>query len=337
LHVHLHVVVPDGIFTRESGERAIFHAAPAPTPTELATVVARVATRMVRWLSRHGHLEERDQPDANDDSPAGWLQLSLAGGIFAKLNADGEESEDRDEADSRFGHRARGPMSAEAQGFSLHAGVQMAAADREGRERLFRYCARPSLSQERFSMLPDGRVAYALKKPGRRGATHRVMEPLELMARLAALVPPPWHPLTRFHGVLAPHHAWRSSVVPEGVAEEPAGCRRPHRRAQLPLDLEDPSAPPELQSTKAREKQTNRIDWARLLARTFDIDVLRCPGCGGRLEVIEVVTDQARARWWLARRGLCDEPPRPPRRAAPPQQLRLPFGPPPWPSLRPRA
>jgi hypothetical protein len=62
-------------------------------------------------------------------------------------------------------------------------------------------------------MLPDGRVAYALKKPGRRGATHRVMEPLELMARLAALVPPPWHPLTRFHGVLAPHHAWRSSVV----------------------------------------------------------------------------------------------------------------------------
>jgi hypothetical protein len=115
-------------------------------------------------------------------------------------------------------------MSAEAQGFSLHAGVQMAAADREGRERLFRYCARPSLSQERFSMLPDGRVAYALKKPGRRGTTHRVMEPLELMARLAALVPPPWHPLTRFHGVLAPHHAWRSSVVPEKTAEEPASC-----------------------------------------------------------------------------------------------------------------
>jgi hypothetical protein len=213
LHVHLHVVVPDGVFTREPGERAIFHAAPAPTPTELATVVARVASRMVPWLSRHGHLEERDDPEANAERPAGWLQLSLAGGVFAKLNADGEESEERDEADSRFGHRARGPMSAEAQGFSLHAGVQMAAADREGRERLFRYCARPALSQERFSMLPDGRVAYGLKKPGRRGATHRVMEPLELMARLAALVPPPWHPLTRFHGVLAPHHAWRSSVV----------------------------------------------------------------------------------------------------------------------------
>jgi hypothetical protein len=52
--------------------------------------------------------EERDDPEANAERPAGWLQLSLAGGVFAKLNADGEESEERDQADSRFGHRARG-------------------------------------------------------------------------------------------------------------------------------------------------------------------------------------------------------------------------------------
>jgi hypothetical protein len=56
------------------------------------------------------------------------------------------------------------------------------------------------------------------------------------MARLAAWVPPPWHPLTRFHGVLAPHHAWRSSVVPEKTAEEPTGCRRPHRAVGEPLE-----------------------------------------------------------------------------------------------------
>jgi hypothetical protein len=46
------------------------------------------------------------------------------------------------------------------------------------------------------------------------------MEPLELMARLAALVLPPWQSLTRFHWVLAPHHAWRSSFVPEKTAED---------------------------------------------------------------------------------------------------------------------
>jgi hypothetical protein len=82
--------------------------APAPTAAELATVVARVASRMVRWQSRHGHLEERDDHEANAERPAGWLQLSLAGGTFAKLNADGEESEDRDEADSWCGAAPQG-------------------------------------------------------------------------------------------------------------------------------------------------------------------------------------------------------------------------------------
>ena len=40
------------------------------------------------------------------------------------------------------------------------------------------------------------------------------MTPLELLARLAALVPPPRYPLVRYHGVLAPHSAWRSEIVP---------------------------------------------------------------------------------------------------------------------------
>jgi len=37
------------------------------------------------------------------------------------------------------------------------------------------------------------------------GTTHLVIEPLDFMARLAALVPPPRMHLTRYHGVFAPH------------------------------------------------------------------------------------------------------------------------------------
>jgi hypothetical protein len=46
-----------------------------------------------------------------------------------------------------------------------------------------------------------------------RGASrpHRV-QPLELLARLAGLVPSPRHPLVRFHGVLAPHTCWRARI-----------------------------------------------------------------------------------------------------------------------------
>ncbi|HSQ65331.1 MAG TPA: hypothetical protein VLM85_19060 [Polyangiaceae bacterium] len=37
---------------------------------------------------------------------------------------------------------------------------------------------------------------------------------------------------------------------------------------------------------------TPRIDWPTLLRRTFDIDVLQCPRCEGRLRILAVITDE---------------------------------------------
>ena len=37
-------------------------------------------------------------------------------------------------------------------------------------------------------MLPDGRIAYAIKSPRKR-VTHRILVPVELLARIAALIP----------------------------------------------------------------------------------------------------------------------------------------------------
>lgn len=79
--------------------------------------------------------------------------------------------------------------AARAGGFSLHAGVDIAPHQREKLERL--------------ALTSSGHVCYALKTPYRGGTTHIVLEPLDLMARLAALVPPPRMHLTRFHGVFA--------------------------------------------------------------------------------------------------------------------------------------
>jgi Putative transposase len=66
------------------------------------------------------------------------------------------------------------------------------------------------------SQAASGQVRYALKTPYRDGTTHIVLEPLNLMARLAALVPQPRMHLTRFHGVFAPHAALRAPVTPAG-------------------------------------------------------------------------------------------------------------------------
>ena len=41
---------------------------------------------------------------------------------------------------------------------------------------------------------------------------------------------------------------------------------------------------------------SGRIAWSKLLARVFEIDVTRCEACGGRLQVVETVTNQRRIR-----------------------------------------
>lgn len=48
------------------------------------------------------------------------------------------------------------------------------------------------------------------------GTKHVVFEPLDFVARLAALVPKPRVHLTRYHGVFAAHSRWRSAITPAG-------------------------------------------------------------------------------------------------------------------------
>jgi len=75
-------------------------------------------------------------------------------------------------------------------------------------------CAAPPISARNSNTYADtlpvrllltnaGQVVLTLKTPYRDGTTHIVMSALELMQRLAALVPRPRLHLIRFHGVLA--------------------------------------------------------------------------------------------------------------------------------------
>ena len=83
-----------------------------------------------------------------------------------------------------------GPVGQVA-GFSLHAGVAAKAHQRQKLERLCRYISRPAVSEQRLSLTPNGNVRYQLKTPYRDGTTHVIFEPLDFLARLAALVPKP--------------------------------------------------------------------------------------------------------------------------------------------------
>jgi hypothetical protein len=52
---------------------------------------------------------------------------------------------------------------------------------------------------------PDGRVLVRLKTAWRDGTDHIVLEPQELLEKLAALIPRPYANLIVYHGVLSPN------------------------------------------------------------------------------------------------------------------------------------
>jgi hypothetical protein len=59
-----------------------------------------------------------------------------------------------------------------------------------------------------------GQVLYQFRRAWSDGSTALLLDPLELLERLAALVPPPRRPLLASHGLLAPRARWRSAIVP---------------------------------------------------------------------------------------------------------------------------
>ena len=103
--------------------------------------------------------------------------------------------------------------------------VAVNTRERKKLERICRYISRPALSEARLELTDQGMVSYALKTAYRDGTTHVVFEPLDFMAKLAALVPRPRTNLTRFHGVLASNSGYRESVTAQSVRKvEPASA-----------------------------------------------------------------------------------------------------------------
>jgi len=71
----------------------------------------------------------------------------------------------------------------------------------------------------RFELRNEGRVCYRLKTPWKDGTRAVLLDPLDFIGRLCALVPPPRFHMIRYHGVLAGNAKARSEVVPK---KEPA-------------------------------------------------------------------------------------------------------------------
>ena len=156
--------------------------------------------------------------------------------------------------------------------------------EREALERLLRYMLRPPFAHERIRQREDGRYEYELRRPWTNGAVSVVLDGVELMEKLAALIPGPRETDIVYHGVWAPNAKMRGRIVPAG------GKKGGEKEGE--------------------EKGGSWIAWAELKKRVFGIDELTCERCGGGMKIVAYVRSARGVRRYLEGVGQAAEGPR---------------------------
>jgi len=202
-------------------------------------------------------------------------------------------------------------------GFSVDASVRIEADDRTGLERLLRYCARPSFSKERLRKEGCALVCSCAKQhsePVGGKQSDLALTPMELIDRIAALVPPPRTHRQRHHGVPAPNSPLREQVT--AMAQM--------LPAPLQAQAHDPTSPEPGAATgavgiggAAKQPVTQppmhspaHYLWAALIARIYEVFPLICPICAGQMRIIAFITDGAEVRKILEHIGADSQAPR---------------------------
>ena len=298
LNVHFHQLFIDGCCKlnkdlNNEDTPLEFYQTPAPTKDELNKGLAKIIERIVRYLERQEILIKDDEDQqihlTTEEQNDPYLQIQAKSSVyrFATGPNKGKKAlvlgSDRDED-----HRSKAGAAASIAGFSLHAAVAIKHGQRDKLEKLCRYISRPAVAESRLFLNTRGEVIYKLKTPYSDGTTHVVMSQMELMEKLAAIVPRPRVHLTRYHGILAPHSKHRKSII----------------RRQRPVKEKSPDH-------GTAEAKSNRIGWAKLLKRVYKFDVEICSKCQGRMRIVANIEDPKIIKKILSCIGLDSEPPEP--------------------------
>jgi hypothetical protein len=289
LNVHYHILFLDGAY---DGER--FYGLKTLSNLEVSDILTKISKRVIRYLRKKGYLNDIsvgsdyvDEFYKSNPILSNCVRASISnrialgarrGGMVRRI---GKGFGTVEEVASFKSSRCYS-----LNGFSLHADRMVSAYARKSLERLCTYITRPAISEERLTWTNDGNISYKLKKAYSDGTSHVLFTPMELMEKLAALVPKPRANLIRYHGVLAPNSRIRPSIVPKNIKLK----------------------------TKNKSKEGiisygGRLSFSKLLKRVFNIDVEKCESCGGRLELISVVRERSVIRKILKHIGIGPDPP----------------------------
>jgi hypothetical protein len=283
-HVHFHVCVVDGVFEAVAGEGGtdadadvqaspagvIFHPASAIDAPAVAQVQATLRKRIVRAFVARGLLQSCDAKDM---------------------------------------------LAYQHSGFSVDAGVCIESHDRAALERLLIYCARPPFAMERLRKEGAALVYRCAKQRSeptsdKRGAKvdELHLTPLELIDRIAALVPPPRTHRHRYFGVLAPNSPLRAAVVAMAVAAPTQATPVLPAQTGTGTSVGVPGVVPQGNSMLPKRSPAHYL-WAVLIARIYEVFPLLCPMCGGQMRLIAFITEGTQIRKILNHIGVDSEPP----------------------------
>jgi hypothetical protein len=193
-------LLPDGLFVPQPDGALAYTPLPPPTTVDIEKLTLTIARRCTDRLAQtHERQSEGLVLDPNLIALYEALVVAVNAPVASQQTAALTGLEDT-ATDSPI---PRKPLCANVAGFSLHAAQFAPAHDRETLERLIRYGLRPPFAQKRLSLSRDGRVVYQLRRPWPKegGATHLLLDPLDFLRRLAALLPAPFAHGVRYHGL----------------------------------------------------------------------------------------------------------------------------------------
>ena len=180
------------------------------------------------------------------------------------------------------------------------------ADDRADLERLPRYCAQPPFAMDRLRK--EGcdlvyRCAKQHSEPGsdKRGAKVDELQltPLELIDRIAALVPPPRTYRHRYFGVLAPNSHLRATVTALAAPQQPTAAQAEPASTGVGVPGVVPQGtalPPTPEPAASPKRLLAHYLWAVLIARIYEVFPLLCPKCGGQMRLVALITHSADIR-----------------------------------------
>lgn len=297
LNPHVHAVFLDGIFHEDAKGEVVFHTLPRLDTADVARVLEDATKRITGYLRRRGLLSDDEgehggglaAADADESAALAELASTAASGMTPPGGPSWKRGALPALTHARDFDRH---LSVGRAGFTLHAATRVGPMDERGREALLKYILRPPIAQERITEGPEGLVRIALKKPFSDGTFAVDLDPLSLLTRLCASVPPPRFHTTRYAGVLASASKLRSRILPK-LDEVPSAA-----------ESSAPDQGPEPVARRCRYRP-----WAELMMRTFDLDVLCCPRCSGRLRLVALMTEPKELRRYLRVLGEATEAP----------------------------